>query len=157
MYRVLMTVAVMVAVGGFAWTMDNAGTPSVYGQVMATGTSVTTTPTTTPTTTATASPTATASATATPVPVDCSDGISYGFKPPAGGYGTFAFCGGTFAELLDASDCPSTTAVFFYNKADGGFAVWIPASDVLVVNEEILGIWPLDIIPEGTIFTARCA
>jgi hypothetical protein len=87
--------------------------------------------------------------------VDCSDGIAYGNKPPATGYGTFAFCGGTFAELLEASGCPASTAVFFYNKPDGKFAVWIPGAEVGVVNDEIMALFTF--IPKGTIFTARCS
>ena len=54
--------------------------------------------------------------------------ILFGTKPPAaGGFGTFAFAGGTFAQLLSASGCPQATAgLFFYNKPDGAFATWIP-------------------------------
>jgi hypothetical protein len=33
MYRALITAVVMTLVGGFAWTMGQVGTPSVYGQV----------------------------------------------------------------------------------------------------------------------------
>jgi hypothetical protein len=88
-----------------------------------------------------------------------SDFILYGNKPPAGGgFGTFAFCGGTYEQLLTASGCPKATAVFFYNKPDGKFAVWIPGTDVSSVNDEILSIFPNvhTPIPEGTIFTAKC-
>jgi hypothetical protein len=94
-------------------------------------------------------------------PHECEDPdmILFGNKPPAGGgFGTFAFCGGTYEQLLDASDCPAATAVFFYNKPDGGFAVWIPGTDVESVNDEIFMIFPNvhTPIPEGTIFTAKC-
>jgi hypothetical protein len=83
-------------------------------------------------------------------------GILAGHLPPAdGGYGTFAFCGGTWDELLETSGCPEASAVFFYNKPDGTFAVWIPGTDVMTVNAELLGIFP-GTIPAGTIFTARC-
>jgi hypothetical protein len=95
----------------------------------------------------------------TPGVCDDEDFILYGNQPPAGGgFGTFAFCGGTYEQLLDASGCPEATAVFFYNKADGGFAVWIPGTDVSSVNDEILSIFPNvhTPIPEGTIFTAKC-
>lgn len=89
------------------------------------------------------------------------DFILYGFPPPGGKdeFGTFAFCGGTYEQLLDASGCPEATAVFFYNKPDGGFAVWIPGTDVSSVNDEIFSIFPNvhTPIPEGTIFTAKCA
>ncbi|MFN8585006.1 MAG: hypothetical protein U0446_06770 [Dehalococcoidia bacterium] len=84
--------------------------------------------------------------------------IVYGAPPPrTGGYGTFSFTGGTFEELLAASGCPRTSAVFFYNKTDGAFAVWIPGAEVQAVNAEFLALFgnspPL---PDGSIFTARC-
>jgi hypothetical protein len=87
------------------------------------------------------------------------DFILYGSKPPAGGgFGTFAFCGGSFEALLKASGCPKATSAFFYNKPDGGFAVWIPGSEVSAVNAEIFAIFPNEHmpIPKGTIFTAKC-
>jgi hypothetical protein len=85
-------------------------------------------------------------------------GITYGHAPPpGGGYGTFAFGGGTLEQLLAASGCPRETAVFFFNKPDGTFATWIPFSDVAIVNAEFLAIFSGDPpIPANTIFTARC-
>lgn len=83
-------------------------------------------------------------------------GIIGGNKPPvAGGFGTFAFGGGTFAELLEASECPEETATFFYNKPDGSYAVYIPAAPD-VANAEIRTLFPGDSIPPGTLFTAKC-
>lgn len=86
------------------------------------------------------------------------DGILTGFRPPAaGGFGTFAFCGGSFIELLEASGCSAATAAFFYNKLDGTFAVWLPGADVSMVNAEILALFKgTSGIPRGTIFTGRC-
>lgn len=82
--------------------------------------------------------------------------VLFGSKPPlTGGFGTFAFGGGTFAQLLTASGCPQATAVFFFNKPDGAFATWIPASTVAAVNAEIIARFA-STIPEETIFTARC-
>jgi hypothetical protein len=94
-------------------------------------------------------------------PIVCADAdmILYGFKPPAaGGFGTFAFCGGTYDQLLAASGCPKATSAFFYNKPSGSFAVWIPGSEVAAVNDEIYTIFPSEHtpIPAGTIFTAKC-
>lgn len=95
-------------------------------------------------------------------PDDCpedADFILYGNTPPAnGGFGTFAFCGGSWEALLEASGCPEATAVFFYNDPSGGFEVWIPGSDVEAVNEDIMDRWPNEHspIPHGTIFTAKC-
>jgi hypothetical protein len=84
--------------------------------------------------------------------------ILFGYPPPGdGGFGTFAFSGGTFDQLLSVSGCPEPTSVFFHNKTDGAFAVWIPGSHVAAVNAEFLAIFngspPL---PERVIFTARC-
>jgi hypothetical protein len=81
--------------------------------------------------------------------------VSGHVPPPGGGFGTFSFCGGSFTELLATSGCPVGTSAFYYNKPNGGWAVWIPASTVAVVNAEILGILP-SLIPGGTIFTAKC-
>jgi hypothetical protein len=83
-------------------------------------------------------------------------GLIGGNKPPAGGgFGTFTFGGGTFAQLLAASECPEETATFFYNKPDGSFAVYIPAA-VDAANAEIMALFPGDAIPPGTLFTAKC-
>jgi len=79
-----------------------------------------------------------------------------GSPPPAsGGFGTFVYGGGTYAELVTASGCPEASAAYFYNKPDGGFAVYIPGTDVGIVNQEIMAIFP-EPIPLGTIFIARC-
>ncbi len=88
---------------------------------------------------------------------ECGD-ILFGSPPPEdGGFGTFAFSCGTLEELLTASGCPEATATFFYNKPDGSFAVYIPGSEVAVVNAEFLGIFDGDpTIDETTIFTAKC-
>jgi hypothetical protein len=83
-------------------------------------------------------------------------GILFGNPPPAsGGFGTFAFGGGTFEQLLEASGCPPATAAFFHNKPDGTFAAWIPGAQVGVVNDEFVALFAAT-IPEGTIFTVRC-
>jgi hypothetical protein len=99
----------------------------------------------------------------TPVVCDDPDMILAGFPPPAGGgFGTFEFCGGTYEQLFDASNCPgpmsASLSAFFYNKPSGTFAVWIPGSTVAAVNAEFMTIFPnQDIpIPAGTIFTAKC-
>jgi hypothetical protein len=84
--------------------------------------------------------------------------ILFGYLPPAsGGFGTFAFGGGTFPQLLTATGCPEATSVFFWNKPDGNFAVWVPGSQVAVVNAEFLAIFDgTPPLPEQSIFTARC-
>jgi len=99
----------------------------------------------------------------TPVVCDDPDMILNGFPPPAGGgFGTFEFCGGTYDQLFDASNCPgpesTSLSAFFYNKPSGSFAVWIPGSTVAAANAEFMTIFPnQDVpIPPGTIFTAKC-
>jgi hypothetical protein len=96
------------------------------------------------------------------VPIVCDDPdmILAGFPPPAaGGFGTFEFCGGTFAQLFQASKCPppqaTSQSAFFYNRPAGDFLVWIPGSQVAAVNAPIMALWP-EQIPPGTIFTAKC-
>lgn len=77
--------------------------------------------------------------------------------PPDGEYGTFAVCGSsdTVEALVVVSDCPEETAVFYYNKPDGGFAVWIPGAEVSVVNEEFLAQFDAG-VSSGTAFVGRC-
>jgi hypothetical protein len=119
-------------------------------------------PSTTPTASPTASPTATASPSLTltsTATVVSSPIIGYSagtLPPPSGGFGTFAFSGGPFTDLLATSACPMSTAVFFYNKPDGTFAAWIPGTTVAAANAAIMAIFPGDSIPAGTIFIARC-
>lgn len=80
-----------------------------------------------------------------------------GNAPPAeGGFGTFIYGGGTFAAMVEASGCPEASAAYFHNKADGTFAVYIPGTDVGIVNEEIQALFPEDNIALGTIFIGRC-
>jgi hypothetical protein len=82
--------------------------------------------------------------------------IAFGTPPPpGGGFGTFSFGGGSFGQLVAASECPVATSVFFHNKASGAFAVWIPGTQVAIVNAEMLAMFPNG-LPEGIIFTAKC-
>ena len=84
--------------------------------------------------------------------------ILFGSKPPAGGgFGTFALNCGDVTDLVTASACPQATAVFFYNKPDGTFAVYIPGTSIAAVNAEFLGIFNgTPDIEDNTIFTAKC-
>lgn len=113
-------------------------------------------PTETPSTTPTATPEVTSTATESATAANALIGIISGTLPPlGGGWGTFSYCGGTFEELLQTTECPTATAAFFYNKPDGTWAVWIPGATVAAVNSEIKALFP-SAIPEATIFTARC-
>lgn len=120
------------------------------------GPTETASPAATPTATSTATPTATSTATATATETSALIGIISGTLPPlGGGFGTFSYCGGTFEELLQTTECPVATATFFFNKPDGTWAVWIPGATVAAVNAEIKALFP-SAIPAATIFTARC-
>ena len=45
----------------------------------------------------------------------------------------------------------------YYNKPGGGYAVYIPASQVSAVNQEFLGIFNgTPQIPVNTIFSVKC-
>lgn len=113
-------------------------------------------PTETPSATPTATPEVTSTATESATAANALIGIISGTLPPlGGGWGTFSYCGGTFEELLQTTECPTATAAFFYNKPDGTWAVWIPGATVAAVNSEIKALFP-SAIPEATIFTARC-
>ncbi|MFN8584199.1 MAG: hypothetical protein U0446_02590 [Dehalococcoidia bacterium] len=95
--------------------------------------------------------------TAAPVPAHaaCPPSTSGTLPPASGGFGTFGFCGGTFDDLLTTSGCPHDTALFFYNRPDGTWAVWLPGATVLEINAPIRALFPTG-IPANTIFTARC-
>lgn len=89
-----------------------------------------------------------------PHPCDMGD-IAAGHLPPASGYGTFAYCGGSHAELLEAIGCD--VVAIWHNTTTGSFVVWVPDSEVPVVNEDFFLLFPPDeVIPEGTIFIVRC-
>ncbi len=88
---------------------------------------------------------------------ECGDILFGTAPPPGGGFGTFALNCGSLEQLVDASGCPEATAVFFFNKPDGAFAVYIPGSAVVVVNAEFVGIFNgTPDIETSTIFTAKC-
>jgi hypothetical protein len=89
------------------------------------------------------------------------DFILFGNVPPGGNFewGTFAYCGGTFATLLEVSGCDADEAIFWYNTPAGGWESWIPGADVESVNAAIMARFPGEhgSIPHGTIFTAACS
>jgi hypothetical protein len=93
--------------------------------------------------------------------VEDPDFVLYGNLPPGGNFewGTFAYCGGTFATLLEISGCDADTAIFWYNTPAGGWESWIPGADVESVNAAIMARFPDEHagIPRGTIFTAACS
>lgn len=73
---------------------------------------------------------------------------------PAGG-GLFVFAGGTNAQLLAASGCDASTAVFWTTNAAGAWIGYIPSVPVAVVNAAWTALFPNG-IPAGTPIFARC-
>ena len=73
---------------------------------------------------------------------------------PAGG-GLFVFGGGTNAQLLTASGCSASTAVFWTTNASGAWIGYIPSVPVAIVNAAWTSLFPNG-IPAGTPIFARC-
>jgi hypothetical protein len=91
----------------------------------------------------------------TATPTAGTGGILLGDAPTGSGFATFAFGGGSFEQLLEASGCPEATSTFFYNRPDGGFSVWVPGATIVEVNANILALFASG-IPAGAIFSASC-
>lgn len=149
-------VGVLVALTAFAWASWSGAIPQSALAQLATATSTVTITTTTPTRTVVAS-----SATPARTPDPCQGGVLYGSRPPAqGGYGTFAFCGGTLDELLEATRCLRAGDLegiaIWHNLVTGEFVVWLPAAEVGAASAAFLAAFPGE-IPAGTIFIARCS
>ena len=73
---------------------------------------------------------------------------------PVGG-GLFVFGGGTSAQLLIASGCNASTAVFWTTNAAGAWIGYIPSVPVAILNAEWTALFPNG-IPAGTPIFARC-
>jgi hypothetical protein len=81
--------------------------------------------------------------------------ITTGSVPRAGGFGLIVFGGGTNAELLTASGCAATSAVFWASNSAGGFDAYVPGAGVEVVN----AAWNSRFggsIPADTALIGRC-
>ncbi len=73
---------------------------------------------------------------------------------PAAG-GLFVFGGGTNAQLVAASGCNASTAVFWATDSKGAWIGYIPSVPVAVVNAAWLALFASG-IPAGTAIYARC-
>ena len=73
---------------------------------------------------------------------------------PAGG-GLFVFGGGSNQQLLTASGCNASTAVFWTTDSKGAWIGYIPSVPVAVVNAAWTSLFPTG-IPAGTPIFARC-
>ncbi|MEI6666497.1 MAG: hypothetical protein WCL53_10155, partial [Chloroflexota bacterium] len=81
--------------------------------------------------------------------------ISSGTIPSSGGIGLIVFDGGTSDQLVAASGCPSSTAVFWI--ADGtSFITYIPGASIASVNASWDAKFGSTGIPSGTVIVARC-
>ena len=84
--------------------------------------------------------------------------ITAGSKPPPdGGFGLFAFSGGTFEELVAASECASASASFYATNVEGEFVPYVPGAEVVVVNQAWNRLFPDGLIPPGTALLGKCA
>ncbi|MEZ4553836.1 MAG: hypothetical protein R3B59_08005 [Dehalococcoidia bacterium] len=88
---------------------------------------------------------------------DCGKILFGTTPPPGGGVGTFAFSCGSIAQLIAVTGCNQATMTIYYNKPGGGYAVYIPASQVAAVNAEFVTIFNGNPqIPVNTIFSVKC-
>jgi hypothetical protein len=81
--------------------------------------------------------------------------LTYGAVPPDGGSELVIFGGGGNLDLVVASGCPPATATFWTTDDDGNFVIYLPGTDVAVVNaawDEKFG----GNIPAGTPLLGRC-
>lgn len=82
--------------------------------------------------------------------------LSGGAIPPDGGFGLAVFRGGTATQLVQATGCPATTAVFYFT-AGGAFVLYVPGTAVTSVNEAFLATFPGGAVPANTAFLGKCA
>ena len=75
---------------------------------------------------------------------------------PRSGTSIAVFGGGTNAELVTASSCPGTTAVFFATNPAGQFVTFVPVATVASVNASWNALFPNG-IPTNTPIVGRCS
>jgi LysM repeat protein len=95
----------------------------------------------------------TTAAVATPTPPPTTGRIVSGIIPPKG-VGLIVFGGGTEAQLLTASGCPSETASFWASK-DGRFVQLIPGVTIPIVNAAWREVFPGN-VPSNLALMASC-
>lgn len=74
--------------------------------------------------------------------------------PRTGGLGFIVFNGGTLAQLVTASGCPSATAAFYFTVA-GEFISYVPAAPT-VVNAAVMANFVGGTVPAGTAALGKC-
>lgn len=80
--------------------------------------------------------------------------IISGSIPPTGGFGIIVFGGGSNAQLVAASGCPPTTAVF-WATSNGNFVTFVPGSSVGAVNAQWNALF-VGGIPASSGLIGRC-
>jgi hypothetical protein len=81
--------------------------------------------------------------------------IVSGSIPADGGFGLVVFGGGTYDQLVSASQCP-VARVAFWATQGGSFIVYVPATTVGAVNAPFESAFPNRAIPPSTPFLGRC-
>lgn len=80
--------------------------------------------------------------------------IVSGSIPPTGGFGIIVFGGGTNDQLVAASGCPASTAVF-WATSNGEFITFVPGTSVGAVNAQWNALFAGG-IPANTGLIGRC-
>ena len=75
---------------------------------------------------------------------------------PTGGSGLFVFKGGSNADLVAASGCNASTAVFWVTDSKGAWIGYLPSVPVAIVNAAWNSLFPNG-IPANTAIFARCS
>jgi hypothetical protein len=88
-------------------------------------------------------------------PPDSSGKIVSGSIPLNGGFGLVVFGGGTYDQLVSASQC-AVARVAFWATEGGSFLVYVPATTVGAVNAPFESAFPNRVIPPFTPFLGRC-
>lgn len=136
------------ASGAYAVDLGVASCPPLIGTFTArAGGTATATPT--------ASATATPATTATPAPGAGSGAIVSGTVPASGGFGLIVYGGGTVAQLVTATKCP-TASMALYIAQGGDFLTYVPGTSIGAVNQAFLAAFPNGTVPANTPLIGRC-
>lgn len=92
---------------------------------------------------------------AAPAPAGGTGALTSGSVPAAGGFGLIVFGGGTTAQLVTASACPSATSAFWFTSG-GNFLTYVPGTTIAAVNADFLAAFPGGNIPANTPFIGKC-
>ena len=82
--------------------------------------------------------------------------IITGRIPENGGFGLIVFGGGTYGQLVAATDCPGDQVVFWATTPEGEFVIFLPLVAVPALNEGFQSLFPEQYIPPYTPLIGRC-